>query len=512
MVMKTYVKTIFRMFKKQFTRMLSILFILLISVAFTSGVGSSPTKINDTIFEYYQNQNVSDLIIKSTKTTGFTKEEIDLITNMYEDTMTATSFDLGDEEVIRYYYLDLNNININKLELLEGSLPSDFEVLVERKTARLKEYNIGDEIMINDLSYQVSGIVKNPLYFQNLEEPSYIEDKDVDAIVYLNTNEYLSVNEIYISFSDKTKLDNMSSDYEEIVNTEKQKIEALLEDVTVLSLFENISFYKLFTLTEKINLISLILLIGFICVSALVVLSTMSRFIEEERKKIACLKTLGYSNFSIIFKYTLFALIATVIGEILAYLVGLFVTDIIFDNFFAFFDMPSKTNKISNFYYFLTFLILALSTVIVTINACYKVVSENPAKMFKKKVPLKGKKILLERISFIWNNLSFKYKSTFRNIFRYKKHFFMTVISVMGSTILVFLALGLLSYSLSDELLGDALKFICIIVVIFAGLLTILVIYTLTNINISERHKELSTLMVLAYYNKEVTGYIYREI
>ena len=82
----------------------------------------------------------------------------------------------------------------------------------------------------------------------------------------------------------------------------------------------------------------------------------------------------------------------------------------------------------------------------------------------------------------------------------------------MGSSILVFLGTGLLSYSFTDELFGDAITFICIIVVIFAGLLAILVIYTLTNINISERYKEISTLMVLGYHDNEVTGYIYREI
>lgn len=514
--MKTYLKTLKRMFKKKITRMLSILFILLISVSFVSGVGSSPTKINDSVYEYYKEQNVSDLIVKSTRETGFTNEEISIIEDLYgnENIMLGTSYDLeNDNEINRYYYFNLDDINVNKLELLEGKFPNNnTEILVERETSKLKKYNIGDEITYNGVVYTVSGIVKNPLYFQNLDEQSYIEEKNLTSIMYFNTNSYIPINDIYISFEDKTLFDDMSDDYKKIIEVEKHKIQENLDDIEILSLYENISFYKLFTLTDKINIISFVLLIGFICVSALVVLSTMTRLIEEERKKIACLKTLGYSNFVIISKYLLFALISTIIGGFLAYFVGLFITDIIYYNFDAFFNMPEITNKISNFYYVVTLLILVLSTLIVTINAGYKVVSENPASMFRKKSPKKGKKILLERISFIWENLSFKYKSTFRNLFRYKKHFFMTTISVMGSTILVFLATGLLSYSLSDELLGDALTFICVIVLIFAGLLTILVIYTLTNINISERYKEISTLMVLGYYDNEVSGYIYREI
>ena len=514
--MKTYFKTVRRMFKKEKSRMFSILFILLISIGLSAGVGMSPTKINNSITEYYQERNVSDLIIKSTRTTGFTEEEIDILENLYgiDNIMTLTSFDLeNNDEISRYYYLDLGNININKLELIEGNFPeNDNEVLVERSTSKLKKYNIGDEIIYNNVTYKVSGIVKNPLYFQKLEEVSYIDDKNLDNIVYLNTNILMPINEVHISFEDRDLLENMSDDYEDLVLSEKKNVEKNIEDIVVLTLYENISFNKLFTLTDKINIITIVLLIGFIFVSALVVLSTMSRLLEEERKNIACLKTLGYSNSSIILKYLIFAFVSTIIGAMLAYFVGIFITDLIYYNFDAMFDMPTMSTKITNFHYFLTTLILIISTLIVTFNSGLNIVREKPATMFKRKAPKKGKKILLEKIPKLWNRLSFKYKSTFRNIFRYKKHFFMTVISVAGSTVLVFLALGLLSYSLTDELLGDALIFICFVVLIFAGLLTILVIYTLTNINISERYKEISTLMVLGYYDNEVRGYIYREI
>lgn len=296
------------------------------------------------------------------------------------------------------------------------------------------------------------------------------------------------------------------------MNVEKRRIKKAIDDVTVLSLYENVSFNKLFTVTEKINIIALVLLVGFICVSALVVLSTMSRLIEEERTIIACLETLGYSNHIITLRYVLFAFISTIVGGVFAYFVGIFITDVIYYNFDAIFVMPKITNKIVNTYYFVTLFILVISTLVVTVYTSYNMTKVMPAYIFKKKSPKKGKKTLLERIPFIWNNLSFKYKSSLRNLLRYKNHFFMTVVAILGSTILVFLGLGLFSYSFHDELLGDALTFICALILVFAALLTIVVIYTLTNINISERYKEISTLMVLGYYNKEVTGYIYREI
>lgn len=514
--MKTYLKTSIRMFKKHMTKMFSISFIILISIGLISGVAAAPSRVNDSITEYYKDKNVADLLIKSTRTTGFTLDEINDIKALYknDDIMLSTSFDIEeDDEVTRYQYLDFDNININKLELLKGRYPkNEEEVLVEELTSTKKEYDLDDTITYNNITYTVVGIVKNPYYFQKLEEPSYIEDKDLTGIVYLNKNDYLPVNDIYISFENKDNLNNMDDSYKKIKNKEKEKIELSINDVTVLSLYENVSFNKLFTVTEKINIIAFVLLIGFICVSALVVLSTMSRLIEEERTVIACLETLGYSDHIITLRYVLFAFISTIIGGFLSYFVGLFITDVIYCNFYAMFRMPQMTDKVVNIYYFITLFILVISTLIVTIYTSYNMTRVLPAYIFKKKSPKKGKKTLLERIPFIWNNLSFKYKSSLRNLLRYKKHFFMTVIAILGSTILVFLGIGLFSYSLHDELLGDALTFICALILVFAALLTVVVIYTLTNINISERYKEIATLMVLGYYNKEVTGYIYREI
>lgn len=217
------------MFKKQLSRMFSILFILLISISVVFGAGASTSKIEDSVYEYYQDQNVSDLIVKSTRATGFTEDEIAVLESMYgkDNIMLGTSFEMETEgEVNRYYYLDLDNININKMKLLEGNMPKEeTEVLVERSTASLKEYQVGDTITYNNVTYTVSGIVVNPLYFQNLEEASYIEDKDLTGIIYFNSNPYVPVNDIYISFSDKTKFDNMSDDYEKTIDSEKEKIE-----------------------------------------------------------------------------------------------------------------------------------------------------------------------------------------------------------------------------------------------------------------------------------------------
>ena len=88
----------------------------------------------------------------------------------------------------------------------------------------------------------------------------------------------------------------------------------------------------------------------------------------------------------------------------------------------------------------------------------------------------------------------------------------MTVISIAGSTALVYMGIGVFDYSIQDKTIGEILTLLAWVVVVFAGLLSALVIYTLTNINISERNREIATLMVLGYKENEVCMYIYREI
>lgn len=137
---------------------------------------------------------------------------------------------------------------------------------------------------------------------------------------------------------------------------------------------------------------------------------------------------------------------------------------------------------------------------------------ETPANLLRPKAPKAGKSVLLEKIPFLWKKISFKYKSTIRNVMRYKSRFFMTIISVAVSMALVMAGLSLLDICLSGIIDSIPVMLIAIIIIVFAGLLTGVVIYTLTNINISERNREIATLMVLGYQDIEVSGYIYREI
>ena len=164
-----------------------------------------------------------------------------------------------------------------------------------------------------------------------------------------------------------------------------------------------------------------------------------------------------------------------------------------------------------------SFAAMAAVVLAVTAVVCKNRLKEQPANLLIAKAPKPGKKIFLERIGFFWKRLSFKYKSSIRNIFRYKKHLAMTIVSVAGATALVFAGFALLNVANSmhsGSFVGfeDSLKPISVAIIIFALLLCGFVIYNLTNMNIGERKREIATLDVLGYRKSEILGYIYREI
>ena len=333
----------------------------------------------------------------------------------------------------------------------------------------------------------------------------------LENILYVSKDLLPAVGDIYVAVENRNVFKAFSGAYDRMTETDVKRIEEVA-DASVITLDKNYSFKSLSAYGEKVAGIGYVLMIAFLFVTALVTLSTMTRLLEEERPQIACLKTLGYSSFGIISKYVLFALVATGVGGGGGYFVGLGIAYFIYSIFGYSFNMPPVSGNIAIVFYIIVFSLIVAATVAATVISGFKLTGEHPANLLRPKPPRAGKKVFLERIPLLWNRLSFKYKSTMRNVFRYKSRFIMTVFAVAFSTALVLTGLALLDLCLFSSFGSPEIMGIAILIVVFAGLLTGTVIYTLTNINISERNREIATLMVLGYHNREVTGYIYREI
>ncbi|MGN1341541.1 MAG: FtsX-like permease family protein [Oscillospiraceae bacterium] len=202
--------------------------------------------------------------------------------------------------------------------------------------------------------------------------------------------------------------------------------------------------------SERIERISMIFPVFFLLVAALVCLTTMSRMIEEQRMQIGTLKSLGYSNGIIMRNYLLYAVLAAASGSLVGAFVGMYLFPFII--MFAYGMM-----YIINDYYFelnAVNIIISAGSMVAAIAltvffSARKALGETPAELMRPKAPKAGKRVLLERIGFIWNRLSFFGKVSGRNLFRYKRRMLMTVIGIAGCT-----ALSLTGFGLKDSI-GD---------------------------------------------------------
>ena len=204
---------------------------------------------------------------------------------------------------------------------------------------------------------------------------------------------------------------------------------------------------------DRMGAIGKVFPILFFLVAALVSLTTMTRMVEEQRMQIGTLKALGYSKFSIAGKYIGYALMATLGGSLVGILIGqkIFPYIIVTAYKIIYFHIPDVVIPYNIGYAVMASVAAVACTMLATVSACHRALMAQPANLMRPEAPQGGKRILLERIPWIWMNLNFTWKSTFRNLLRYKKRFFMTVFGIGGC-----MALMLVGYGLKDSIMDVA--------------------------------------------------------
>ena len=183
----------------------------------------------------------------------------------------------------------------------------------------------------------------------------------------------------------------------------------------------------------------------FFLVAALISLTAMTRMVEEQRIQIGTLKALGYSKLSIAGKYIAYALTATLGGSVLGVLFGekVFPWIIIYAYKIMYQHIPDILVPYHLSYAVQATLIAVLCTLAATIFSCYRELASVPAQLMRPPAPKQGQRILLERVKIIWKHLNFSWKSSIRNLVRYKKRFFMTVFGIGGCMALMVVGFGL---------------------------------------------------------------------
>ncbi len=471
-------------------------------------------------------------------------------------TFTPELMSDGNDRVIAF--LKGKSEDVNTFNLTEGKRPSGQDEILG--DALYCKKAVGEEVTIFGKDYKVVGKVSNPLYFAYTYEPDVMNGMPLDNIYYFYSaisetpsinsliqtalSEYLeslvslpdglktyvedaigsikasfpNVTDCFIRFDARDSFNLFSSGYESFSEEKRTELAGISKNIAVLSADENYSRRVLKESCVKMDKICYVIPVFFLTVSGLVVSITMSRMIEEERPQIACLASLGYKEARISKKYLSLASGATILGIGLGMLGGYFgVYPLIYTAFRYPYRLPSATASTLNPTLTLISAAAMLAFIlIITIGQLKETLRPLPAVLLQPKSPGSGTSTALERSS-LWPKLPFRFKSTFRNLARYKKRLWMTAISVGGSTAIVFLGFALLNIvsalqSGEGGAVASSITPISYFLIAFAVILAALVLYSLTDMSIAERSREIATLEVLGYHQKETVLYLYREI
>ena len=252
----------------------------------------------------------------------------------------------------------------------------------------------------------------------------------------------------------KDGLDQLKKAEEKIDQKEQDIKDMANPDSYILDRHQHYSYMDYGAAADRMGAIAKVFPLFFFLVAALVCLTTMTRMVDEQRGEIGTLKALGYTKTDIMMKYVLYASFASICGGIFGAIVGMIVfPTVIYNAWGIMYNMPSVQLFPQVPLAATAILLCSCITVIAAIMACYKELVEVPSQLMRPKAPKIGKKILLEKIPFIWERFNFIHKVTARNIFRYKKRFLMTVIGISGCT-----ALLVAGYGIQDSIGDIAVK------------------------------------------------------
>lgn len=465
-----------RKIKKSFGRYLSLMTIILIGVAFYAGIKICTPNIKEVQNKYYVDTQLMDIKLQSTL--AFTEEDVlalQKVKGVKEAVGTYSKSVMAGEDVLLVHALE----NINKVDLISGRLPSKIDECVADSTF----YKVGDSIEIDTKDglktrhFTVTGVIRNPLYTGNDYGNTNIGNGKIKSYIFIPKENFTDsyYTEIYINIEKDTKDVPYSFSYQKKVKKVIEEIKEIKRDreeirqkevraslgeaANVMSWVEAkwhisdrndvvTSYQILESQYDEVEIIANVIPLFFILVVILMTSNTMARMIVEERGEMGTFSSLGISPIKITQNYMMYVLSSTILGTLLGYFIGTtFIPKLIYNCFPV--SMPAMEYHFDLAFLLLILLITILVMSFVTLYACYKELKQKPANLLRPLSPKSGKKVFLEKITWIWKHLSFSWKVTIRNIARYKKRVFMTLVGTAGCTFLI-----LIGFAIKDSMNG----------------------------------------------------------
>lgn len=468
-------------------RFISILLIVLLGVGFFAGIKVTSPDMQKIVDSYFDDTDSMDIEVISTL--GLTDDDIQEIKNIegVENVVGAYSKDVLIMANDKEFVAKVHNLSddMNRVLLQEGRMPeNDDECVVETSFLKGTSKNIGDTIlleeseddttqMLKNKEVKIVGTVASPLYISRERGSTKLASGKINYYIYVPKTAFSSeiYTEIYLTVKDAKKQDAFSDEYEDNVKEIKDKIEAIsdsrkeaqylslkdeankkayqINDIKrpewyILDRNQNSGFAIYAQDAERIEKLSKVFPVVFFVIAALISLTSMTRMVEEQRTQIGTLKALGYTKTQIASKYIIYAILATAIGGIIGMAIGFkIIPEIIINMYRMMYTIPNIITEFNIKIGAIGLGLAMLCTVGATILSCYKELALTPAALMRPKSPKAGKRVLLEKITWLWKKFSFTQKVTLRNLFRYKKRVLMTIIGILGCTALMVAGFGL---------------------------------------------------------------------
>ena len=481
--MKTkLLKHIFMKIKDNYKRFLSLICMAFLGVGFYVGIQSSSPDMLKTLDNFYDENNVYDISVISN--VGLTEDDLLKLSKIKNVELA-----INIQEKDSYLEIEENNYvvklieynsQMNNVYIKEGRLPkNNNEVSVDNALLENNNLKLGDNITIDGKKYSIVGNVISPLYFSAERPNSNLGSGKVDYYIYVYNGslDLEAYSNIYITVKGAKKHLTNSDSYKKLINNVKKDIDLIKDkqqDIRYDELYsdiietsemygisideskfikpkwyiydrlDNTSYKELINASDNLKKIGNIFPIIFFAISVLVSLISMMRMIEEDRVENGTLKSLGYNSFHITLKYVIYSLLATTIGSSVGAIFGSYmIPNVIWNIYKKIFFIPKFIYLLKSDYNALGLWICILCICGTSVIVCIKNLREVPANLMRPKAPKSGKKILLERINFIWKKLKFSDKITIRNIFRYKSRVITTILGIAGCTSLILAGFGL---------------------------------------------------------------------
>jgi len=489
---KTFFKNLCRDILKTFSRFLSIVIIIAIGVAFYAGVRATSPDMQESGDFYLTQNNFMDF--KLIGTLGLTKEDVSVVEKQNGILKAEGSFSIDGviEKNKQSLVVNINSMpsktGINLMKIVEGrAAGNNYEAVVEERFLKENKLKLGDEIEIKsgkdskiednlkNNKFKIVGAADSPLYLSAQRQLSSVGNGSVKGFVYILPEVFKSdvYSEIYVKVNSeesgkslinnedyKNSIENIELNlknlgvtrskvrYEEVLKA-SQGNSTLVEGNKapswyVLGRSANVGYESYRQDSDRIGSIGKSFPFIFFLVAALVSLTTMTRLVQENRTEIGTFKALGYSRLAIVSHYLIYSLVASLTGSVIGISFGFkLFPALIMNAYQSLYTIPNSITSFNSIIALQASLIAILFTTIAAVLATLEELRKAPASLMRPKAPKFGKKILLERATFIWKKLSFTEKVTARNIFRYKQRLFMTVIGIAACTGLMLTGFGL---------------------------------------------------------------------